>query len=587
MLKTIKELSHYLLPYKYKLLFGIVLLFGAARAEIENPVILRYTVDELNSQSVSMDKIYLYVAIILGLMLLKGIFLYYSRYILIGLSRRVEYDMRNRFFRHLTQLEPAFFDSNKTGDLISRMTSDLEQIRMIFGPGVMYTFNVFFLVILALINMTDVDLSLTLLSIIPLLLLVFLIRQIGSKYYEKSRLVQEELAEMTTFVNENLQGIRVIKSYVKEGFIQSSFQKVNVAYVKKNLDLAKLSGIFRPMLYLIAGFSSVVVLWIGGSRVLDGKMSLGNLVEFLRYIEILSMPLMAMGWVMTIFQRGNAAYHRMKTVYDRAPRINDLEADPSISRIKWDVDIRNLSFAYEKSSFLSLDNISFHIREGEKVAIIGPTGSGKTTLVSLLLRLYDPPPGSIVIDGNPIHRIPLKVLRQGIGHVPQENFIFPDSIRENILFGSLYDRSPEHIEEVVRLAQFEEEVKSFPKAYEEMIGEKGVTLSGGQKQRLSIARALSSQPAVLIMDDSFSNVDSETERLILANIHRLYREQTVIIIAHRASTIQDMDKIIVLDGGRIREMGKPHELIASGGYYSILLENEKLSHTIAGQSGRS
>ncbi len=602
MIQTLRELFKYLLPYKLNYLLGIGLLALTAAFDMFNPKILGMTIDKLNSnprsglwewlgydgvqnadslsQSINLNAIYFYGALILGIMLIKGIILYYSRYILIGDSRRIEYDFRMKLFNHLLALEPEYFDKNKTGDLISRLTSDLEQIRMIFGPGIMYSFNVAFLFLFALFNMISIDTTLTLLAIIPLFFLVYIIKTIGKKYYNQSRIVQEEIANMTAFVNENLQGIRVIKSYVKESFVLGFFQKINLEYLKKNLRLAKLNGALRPAFVLIAGVSTVIILLYGGQAVMNQTMTLGQLIEFFRYIERLGMPLMAMGWVISIYQRGTAAYSRITKILETEAQITDKQAHDYINSLQGNIELRSLSFAYDNRSHSALDNITFEIKKGEHIAIIGPTGSGKTTLISLLLRLYEAPDHSILIDGTPIQHIPIKVLRKHFTCVSQENFIFPDSVLENIQFGATEEKDMKEIIDVASIAQFDIEIESFPDGYHEMIGERGMTLSGGQKQRLGIARVLTAEPKVFIFDDSFSNIDSGTEKRILASIYRSFKDETIIMIANRVSTIQHMDRIIVLDHGRIREMGTPEELILNNDYYARLLQRERLSHNL-------
>ncbi len=573
------ELYKYIKPYKYKVLFGLFLLVIAASLEILNPKLFGWIIDDLNTKPVSLNHIYQLSIVIILIMFVRGIFLYYARYLLIGLSRRMEYDFRNNIFNHLLKLESAFYDKNKIGDIISRMTSDLEQIRMIFGPGIMYLFNVVFLFILAITSMSLIDIPLTLISIVPLILLVYIIRKIGKKYYDRSYEVQEEIAKMTTFVNENLQGIRVIKSFVKEGFINDFFRKINLQFIKKNLELAKVSGIFRPLLYLIAGFSSLVILWIGGYRVVDKQMTIGQLIEYLRYIEVLSLPLLSLGWVISIYQRGHAAYQRINRIIEIQPQITDEKSFSYITSLKGDIEIKNLSFSYDNEHTI-LDDISFQIRQGEKLSIIGPTGAGKTTLISLLLRLYEAPPNTLFIGDIPIHHIPLKTLRNHIRYVPQDNYIFPDTILENIRFGGKIQNDLSHIAEMSKLSRLNDEIEAFPNQYSELLGERGITLSGGQKQRLSIARALTGDPKVMIFDDSFSNIDSDTEKQILENIYSYFTDETVIIIAHRASTIQNVDRIIVLDHGSIKEMGTPEELIQLNGYYAHLLQQEILSHDL-------
>ena len=582
MIKTIRELIQNLFPYKKKMVWGISLLIFSVVLEVISPKLLGRVIDELNSsEGIDLALVFIYAGFIIGIMLVRGVTLFYMRYILIGTSRHVEYDMRNRLYKHMLNLEPNFFHKYKTGDLISRLSSDFEQVRMIYGPGIMYTANVVLLTILCLISMVAIDPILTLCALIPMITLTFIIKIIGKKYYERSKQVQEELAKLTTFVNENLQGVRVLKSYVKEQFAENNFAKLNKTYIKRNLDLAKLSGFFRPVFIFIAGVSSIVIMWVGGIRIVESKtMTIGNLVEFLRYIEILSMPLMAMGWVISIFQRGNASYQRIQKIASTEPTISDTDVTENISDLEGNINIQNLTFSYDRSDHPALQNVSFQIKRGEKVALIGPTGSGKTTMVSLLLRLYEAPPFTIFFDNIPIKEIPLKTLRAHFGYVPQENFFFPESIFENIHFGNRGTKDMSNVVEVSKLAFFNDDIESFPKQYEEVVGEQGITLSGGQKQRLGIARALSGKPSIFIFDDSFSNIDSSTEKKILDNLHKDYQDNTVIIVAHRASTIRYVDKIIVLDHGRLVESGSPDELVDAKGYYAHLLEHEKLAHDL-------
>ena len=576
--KNFRELLSYLRPYFWKIILGLFLLSLSAFLETYQPRLLGLAVDELTSEVLELGEIYLLCLVMFLLMVLKGVILYFSRYTIIGISRLVEYGMRNRLFRHILFLEPRFFDRNKSGDLLSRLTSDLEQIRMIYGPGILYTFNVLFVSIFAFWNMFQIDLSMSLASMVPLAILSILIREIGLRYHKASALVQEELAKLTSFTSENLAGVRVIQSFVKESFVFRSFEKANLSFLRKNLNLARVSGAFRPMMILVAGSATLLVLWLGIQKVQIGAMTLGNLVEFLRYVEILTWPLLALGWVIAIYQRGNSAYRRVQSIFQKHPLIRDQNTLSSIPPIQGGIQFRHVSFSYDPSeSHLVLQDLSFHIRKGEKVALVGTTGSGKSTVLSLILRLYESPENSIFIDGIPIEKIPLKVLRQSIGYVSQENFIFPNTVRENILLG-LKDNGSEVQETVVQAsewAHFSPDIQNFPNRYEEWIGEKGVTLSGGQKQRLSIARSLIGNPSILIFDNSFSNVDSKTETEILRNIFSEFKQKTLIFVSHRISTIHSMDKVFVIRKGRIEEAGTPHELLKKKDGYLVRLHREE------------
>lgn len=614
MLKTVKEILSYVMPYKAKLFLGLGSLFVSVYLILFIPGIFRDIINTLQRGDYQYSEILYFAGIILAIGLVRGVFLYFARYIIIGVSRVAEYNFRNKLVKHMLHLDPEFYDKNKSGDLISRITSDLDQVRMIFGPGIMYPFNVLFLLILSFRSMTEIDTGLTIIAIVPLFIMAIFIKKIGVKYYERSKVVQEELANMTSFVSENLQGVRVIKSFVKEGFVMDHFKKMNLKFVKENITYAKYTGMFRPVMYTLVGISTALILFMGGQMYVDGQKvedlslimgmnsftghidpvnlysdgiaivdngiitDIGTLVELFWYIEILSPHLMAMGWILSIYQRGTAAYHRIEKVLETESKINDNNTIEGPIDLKGDIEIKNLSYGYENHKVI--EDISFTINEGEKIALIGPTGSGKTTFVSLLLRLYEAPEKTIFFNGVAIEEIPLRALREHIGYVPQENYIFPDSIYENINFGSNDMGSLDRIVEVSRLAEFEEEIESFENGYEEKIGEKGVTLSGGQKQRLSIARALSGDPSVYIFDDSFSNIDSDTEKKILNNLKKDYPDKTVIIIAHRGSTIQNVDKVLVLDHGKILEMGTPKELKEKQGFFAKILEHEAKTHDL-------
>lgn len=585
--KNWQELLAYLRPYSRKIIIGLFLLSLTAFLETYQPRLLGLAVDELTSEVLELKQVYFLAFTMLLLMILKGVILYFSRYMIIGISRLVEYGMRNFLFRHILFLEPRFFDQNKSGDLLSRLTSDLEQIRMIFGPGILYTFNVFFVSSFAFWNMFHIDVTMSLASMIPLALLSILIWEIGRRYHKASTLVQEELSKLTSFTSENLAGVRVIQSFVKESFVFRSFERANLSFLRKNLNLARVSGAFRPMMILVAGSATLLVLGLGIQKVQLGAMTLGNLVEFLRYVEILTWPLLALGWVIAIYQRGNAAYKRIQSIIKKQPAIRDQDTLSSVPRIQGNIQFRHVSFSYESSADESnlpnpvLQDLSLHIRRGEKIALVGPTGSGKSTVLSLILRLYESPENSIFIDGIPIERIPLKILRESIGYVSQENFIFPNTVRENILLGLRDSKngSEQNIKETViqasEWAHFSQDIQNFPNQYEEWIGEKGVTLSGGQKQRLSIARSLIGEPSILIFDNSFSSVDSKTEMEILRKIFSTFKQKTLIFVSYRVSTIQLMDQVFVIQKGRIEQAGSPNELLRKKDGYLVRLNREE------------
>ena len=584
--RNLGDFYGYIKPYRWVVCFGLLLLLISGRLEMYFPELMGRSVDVLTSVDGGgvdgkFKQILKYVIWMVGLMILKGFFLYYARYYIVSVSRKVERDIREKLFQHIIELDLGFFGRRKTGDLLLRLTSDIEYLRMIFGPGILYLFSVLFLMIFAIWGMVQVDMVLSLYVIVPFLSMLYLIRKIGHRYYGISKRVQAELSRMTDFVNEKLQGIQLIKGYVKEGYVESAFRGLNGIFLRENLRLASVGGLFRLVLYFMVGVVIVLLLWIGGGLVMRGELGLGRLVEFLRYVEILSIPLMGLGWIMSFYQRGLAGYSRVKALFEEGGR--EVEANDGGGVVRGDfmikeIEVCGVSFGYEGKKVL--EGLNLKIRSGEKVGLIGGLGSGKSSLTKLLMRLYEVWEGDILIDGVSIRGISRKALRSRIGYVSQEGFVFPETILNNmrlgVVGGGMEGFGLREAKEVARIVEFDGDVEGFKNGYEEVVGERGVTLSGGQKQRLSLARALSSDRDIYIFDDCFSNLDAKTERLILRNLYREYRDKTMIIVGNRSSTLEWVDRVVILEGGRVHMEGCVEELLEGDNYYRDLVEKEEL-----------
>ena len=584
--RNLGDFYGYIKPYRWVVCFGLLLLLISGRLEMYFPELMGRSVDELMSEEGGVDgkfrAILKYVVWMVGLMILKGFFLYYARYYIVSVSRKVERDIREKLFQHILELDLGFFSRRKTGDLLLRLTSDIEYLRMIFGPGILYFFSVLFLMVFAIWGMVQVDMVLSLYVIVPFLSMLYLIRKIGHRYYGISKRVQAELSKMTDFVNEKLQGIQLIKGYVKEGYVESAFRGLNGLFLRENLRLASVGGLFRLVLYFMVGVVIVLLLWIGGGLVMRGELGLGRLVEFLRYVEILSIPLMGLGWIMSFYQRGLAGYSRVRALFEEGEKeVEAVGGNGGVGGVGdfmiKEIEVCGVSFGYEGRKVL--EGINLKIGSGEKVGLIGGLGSGKSSLAQLLMRLYEVWEGDILIDGVSIREVSRKALRSRIGYVSQEGFVFPGTILNNMRLGArgrFEGFGVREAEEVARIVEFDKDVMGFKNGYEEVVGERGVTLSGGQKQRLSLARALSSDRDIYIFDDCFSNLDAKTEKLILRNLYREYRGKTMIIVGNRSSTLEWVDRVVILEGGRVNMEGCVEELLKGENYYRDLVEKEEL-----------
>lgn len=579
-MQTFKHLKEFLTEHKWKYLSGIIVLVLVDALQLITPKLLGHITDALGSGTLSMESIYFYIGIIILLAILVAVCRYIWRMLVLGSSRSLEYWLRNRLFSHLELMAPNFFNNHKTGDLMAHATNDINAVRMAFGHGiVMITDAIFLTSATVIIMVATIDIRLTAAALLPLPVIAAVMILFGKMVQNKFTNVQEAFSSLTDMVQESISGIRVIKSFVQEKSEIEKFSTFNDGYVKRNMELIRVWGLMFPMVAFIGSLSFLLALYFGGMLVIDEQLSLGQFVSFVSYLGLLTWPMMAVGWVINILQRGIASMKRINEILDTAPEILDGKAVRDINDYRPNLEFRNLSFTYPGAAAPALTGINLTVKEGTTLAIVGKTGSGKTTLVSLLMRLYNTNPGELLVDGVDINAIPLKVLRRNIGYVPQDNFLFSVSIRDNIAFSDP-SMDMDRVIAASKIAQVYDNVMDFPDKFDTILGERGVTLSGGQKQRVSIARAVAKDPKIIILDDSLSAVDTKTEEQVLAGLKQVMSSKTAIIIAHRISTIKDADEIIVLDEGKIVERGTHEELVKIDGLYNSVYQKQLLEEKI-------
>lgn len=579
MFGSLAHLKKYFLRYKGKLILGIIFIILSNLGSVYIPLLMGRSIDELSSR-LDMNVIIKNALLIVATAFFSGFFLFMIRQTIIVVSREIEYDLRKDFWEHIQKLPFRFFQNNSTGNIMSHATNDINSVRSFVGPSVMYSIDNGILFIFVLSIMFTLSVKLTLYALLPMPVLSFLVYKVMSKVHLRYTKIQEKFSDLTTRAQENFSGIRVIKSYFREEYEIKEFSKLSNEYLDRNMDLVRLQAFFIPLFSLIAGLSSIIILWLGGNMIIDKQISLGTLVSFMAYLSMLIWPMISFGWVANMVQQGEASMKRLLKIFNEPIEISDSElTNKDVKNIKGAVEFQNVSFRYKDELPIVLDNVSFKIEQGQTVAFIGHTGVGKSSLINLIPRLYDASGGKVLIDGNDVREIPISVLRKNIGMVPQETFLFSDTLANNILYGT-DEIDQELVEKYSEITQLKKDVDTFPHGYETILGERGITLSGGQKQRSTLARALAIDPKILILDDSFSAVDTHTEEDILKQLKNFMKNRTSIIISHRISTVKDSDKIFVLDKGKIVEEGTHTELIEKGGIYADLHTKQLLEEEL-------
>jgi ATP-binding cassette subfamily B multidrug efflux pump len=612
--KNLRPLIPYLKRYRSGLFWGGLCVLFNNGIWILFPQVIRRAINDLNS-GVTRQKLLTYSMAILAIALIKGTFQFLTRWVVIGISRDIEFDLRNDLFAHLERLSYSYYQRNRTGDIMARATNDLNAVRMLLGPAIMYSANTLVFTAGALGFMLAISPKLTIYAFLPLPIASVVIQYFGRRIHERFERIQAMFSDISARAQENFSGARVIRAYVQEHSEIAAFENANQEYIRRSLGLVRLMGMLWPTLELMLGAAVVIVLWLGGREVLMGKMNVGDFVAFNTYMVQLTWPVIALGWVINIFQRGTASMVRINEILSEKPEIDNIGSsgdrvigpselqkpstesdkvfrspDEPITRspdvvspdFAGEIEFSNLNFAYNGVSVLK--DINLRIPAGSSLAIVGPTGSGKTTLVNLIPRIYDAAPGAVLIDGRPVREFPLDFLRRQIGFVPQETFLFSATIRENIAYGIKEENGEAALEDIkaaAEAANIAQDIESFPESYNTTVGERGITLSGGQKQRTAIARALLRSPRILILDDALSSVDTHTEDKILNHLREIMRGRTTIFISHRVSTVRNADRIAVLYQGRIVELGTHDELISRNGYYTELYNKQLLEEELA------
>jgi len=581
MFKKLAPLKPYLYKYRVQFFWGGLALVLNNLIWLQFPRVIGRASDDMDHRTITSRLITTYSLELLAIALTKGVFQYLMRRILIGISREIEFDLRNDLFRHLESLSFSYYQRTRVGDIMARATNDLNAVRMLLGPAIMYSLNTFVFTAGALFFMIRTSPRLTLITFLPLPLGSILIQYFGRRIHERFERIQASFSDISARAQENFSGARLVRAYVQEEPETELFETANREYIARSLKLVRLMGMLWPSLELLLGLAIVLVLWVGGRDVLLHRIQLGSFVAYNIYMVQLTWPVIALGWVINIFQRGTASLGRINEIFHEKPSVTDAGVAPdlkTISSIQGDIEFRDLSFSYSTGGKV-LREVNLRIPAGTSLAIVGPTGSGKSTLVNLIPRIYDAARGSVLIDGRNITDFPLAVLRKNIGFVPQETFLFSSTIRDNIAFGA-ENSSEAEVRAAAAAASIAQEIESFSQKYDTIIGERGLTLSGGQKQRTAIARALIRNPRILILDDALSSVDTYTEERILNHLRDMMRGRTTIFISHRVSTVRAADQIAVLHGGSIVEIGTHDELIVRNGYYADLYNKQLLEEEL-------